>query len=479
MESVEVCECPGAKKRKLDVEPPTLPVEIWIGIFERLSAWQLLRVRLVCQRWRDIVDGSRGLVAKFTVRFVPQFIDREYQPGHLFPAAKVFMKQVKIAAVGCWWVPFGAYLTDITLDECKIMLRNLLTMLRVTPNLKYLNLYDASVECHEANPVPDFRLDKLETLCIDSVNREENLEVFRQICPNVKNLKIVTNYTSFHDQLPFLRHVVDFVGVWNTSLEQLETDGVDLMLIELTQLPQWNLKGLILQGSAISCGPELDEIGLLLPKLTNLMLTFKHRAEIQPTFLTPLAAGLRILKLSAEDSEFQIINFAGLECPHLKSLDLNGIHFDGHRLQTFLAGSPKLRILSLTSCNFCCWRDLFRAIGTCKRLLQHLCISRVTVSQISSDHGFLDYLDEMRHLGLSGSKMSQEMVCTLLRLCPRLEVLHLQAMQLTDAEVVHVLCQKLRHLVRVKIENCAISEQAINSIRQGCVVQQKLEIIEF
>ncbi|XP_039434746.1 uncharacterized protein LOC120416914 [Culex pipiens pallens] len=500
-------QCRRGNKRKLastalQRDSPQLPAEIWVEIFNQLSSWQLLKVRLVCRRWRDIVDGS--LNARFTVRFPKlPIIDREYEPVQLpLPVIEFYFDQTRIAAVGSWWASFGPNLTGITMVECKIMLPNLLAMLRQTVNLTRLELHEVIVDMYEANPVPDFRLDKLQLLVIEGVNRAENLELFREICPNLGYLQLVSCYLDERSEA-FLRHVVDFVAVRHASLNSLEVDGDDLLLSELIKLRQWKLEKLVLRSGdfafgnvralvelcrmvpwlvelgvepGVSAWQEITRIGQLLPNLKKLELTLKGNHQNKPSFLTRMA-GLQVLQLKYDTLTTWFLDFDGIVCPHLHTLVLEHINCVDSRLAQFLASAPKLRVLSLSWCKFDCWTEIFRTIAPCRRL------QRLTLKCIEADdynRCFFDYLDDLRYLEVHKcDEIPQEMLATLLSLCPRLEELALTCLaDKIDEEILRVICEKLHRLVRVKIIGCELSERDAGYVRANCHVLESVLIAE-
>lgn len=249
------CEPPPQKVAKLvAVGQLTLPSELWTEVFGSLSAWDLLKVRLVCHRWRKLVNGSSTLRRKLVVQF-PEFImmDRDYAPSNLPPASVVMFSRAKIATVGSWWTSFGAGVVHLTMNRCNVLLPNMLSLLKLTPNLKELHLSDILIDTlDEAPAMADFRMEQMELLHIDLNYHGQNLGVFLELCPNLKDLALLCELYS--DEFKnLLQQLPSYLRKISATLESLQVIKTEHLLAELCCLDLPKLKRLHLNKCESRC----------------------------------------------------------------------------------------------------------------------------------------------------------------------------------------------------------------------------------
>lgn len=181
---------------------PELPPEIWTAIFNRLGCWQLRQVRLVCRRFRDIVDTCGSLVAKLTgvVTLERVRIDASYEPDRAFSSAgKCLLKHVLFVAVGPWWRSVGQNLAVLEMHSCQMKLSVLLDVLKQTPNLKCLVLEYLYFADGDSSITVDFRLDTVEKLTLVGIHGLVLPEMFCKICSRLKYLRIHFSHYYFLD----------------------------------------------------------------------------------------------------------------------------------------------------------------------------------------------------------------------------------------------------------------------------------------
>ncbi|EDS36779.1 conserved hypothetical protein [Culex quinquefasciatus] len=487
------CEPPPQKVAKLvAVEQLTLPSELWTEVFGSLSAWDLLKVRLVCHRWRKLVNGSSTLRRKLVVQF-PEFImmDRDYAPSNLPPASVVMFSRAKIARVGSWWTSFGAGVVHLTMNRCNVLLPNMLSLLKLTPNLKELHLSDILIDTlDEAPAMADFRMEQMELLHIDLNYHGQNLGVFLELCPNLKDLALLCELYS--DEFKnLLQQLPSYLRKISATLESLQVIKTEHLLAELCCLDLPKLKRLhlnkcesrcknnralveicrthptleVLDIEDVSASNEmiLHEVGALLPNLKWLAVKVPKAPGIQPSLeFTPQ---LRHLRLKGSTFVYPEPTFAS-NCPYLQELHLERVTFqEPDSLRRFLARSPNVRELRLEECKLGYWSCLLTAIRTQKQL-RRLTLRYLTVED--AGRCCIDYLDNLTTLELIGFKVHQQTMVELFTMgAGSLKQLTMVGLNDTlDFEVVDVMCQKLRRLSQLTIKNCTLSNEHCKQVRE-------------
>ncbi|XP_039450139.1 uncharacterized protein LOC120429064 [Culex pipiens pallens] len=175
----------------------SLPPELLANIFKFLSGNALRQVRLVCHRWRCVVSSYRALATRLALRLKrgngrgSYWMGQNFQPPPLVPVSSFAFVCWGIEGVDGWWPAFGRKLTVLTMTACTVRFEVFVAMLRVTPNLKCLELDVMSFE--GSWPVaPDFRLEHVEKLWMirvycEAFSVEDVIEVLTVMCPRVKD----------------------------------------------------------------------------------------------------------------------------------------------------------------------------------------------------------------------------------------------------------------------------------------------------
>lgn len=258
-------------------ELPQLPTEIWTSIFDHLSSKQLLTLRQVCQRWKNVINSNAPLLAKLTVTFPARLtICSTYKPANLPPAAKVHFKNVTITAIGPWWTPFGQRLTELKLSSySEVDHASLLAMLKHTPNLKSFELSESKMSGERPSGEVDFRLDKLERLVLCGIEDAAPVEVFRQLCSGLKRLRISWDW--FTEEQPVsAQEMVAFLQGLQDSLEELYVTCSEDSLVEFMKLDRLKLQKLTLAGDEHTDDDKskhlLMELCRMLPSLEYLKI---------------------------------------------------------------------------------------------------------------------------------------------------------------------------------------------------------------
>uniref|UniRef100_A0A1Q3EWW1 F-box domain-containing protein n=1 Tax=Culex tarsalis TaxID=7177 RepID=A0A1Q3EWW1_CULTA len=476
----KTCQWPEEEEPEL----PTLPAEIWLGVFQYFEEPDLLRVRSTCRRFRDLLEGCSALREKFLPRFPKGVrIDGSYTPKFLFPAASnIFFGNAKIFAVGSWWGPFGRGLTEINLSKCKCVLATLLAMLRETPNLREMLWNDIMMDTVDGSEV-DFHLDKMEKFIFKGKRDAKMLAVFEKLCPNLKILTISSDDLDDYES----DHAVSFVESVQNTLESLQITCTDCAINGLLKLDRLQLKQLVLDGYDISdnsvavefCrkipslkslhlqdgfslrGSDLKELGESLPNLECLSAHFPPQTQIVTTFLASLPVSLRHLALAGEQIEGITIPFTaatiGQGCPNLTQLALKDFNLAGDSLRQFAAKTPLLTSLALETVAMPDWPVLYAALAELTRLQQlNMTFVNTLAENTRGDEGFAE-LPAVKSLIVKGCNFTKKDLISMLGVLPHLRQLELYNMELVDDGVVAVICRKSGFLKELKIIGCALT----------------------
>lgn len=237
---------------KSDIYPP----EIWEHIFSYLTGLQLLRARLVCRRWRDIITGCPPLMRKVRIRLERKRIWRKYDlsdnfyvmnrnfnPTWLLSVTEIIFQDQLIAGIGSWWTRIAQKLTHLTLSGGFMDLSLLIVMLRQTPNMQSLQIRKS---CLTGTAELNFQFTKLHELHIDELRccgdeRTNLLDVFDKIFPRVKDLRIRKIWKEDFNVDKLLPPIRALAG----TLEALEVDDTAVSVLrdlpELTRLRRISL----------------------------------------------------------------------------------------------------------------------------------------------------------------------------------------------------------------------------------------------
>uniref|UniRef100_A0A1Q3EW57 Putative beta-tubulin folding cofactor e n=1 Tax=Culex tarsalis TaxID=7177 RepID=A0A1Q3EW57_CULTA len=476
---------------------PELPVEIWTEVFKGLSANQVLRIRLVCRRWKGIVDGSSVLMGKFTASFRDLAIDGDYEPVNLLPVFNVKFKDAKIRAVGTWWKAFGPSLTTIRIGkDCWIKPSVLMEMLKHVPNLKTLKLVNIILDLsfHETNVVPDFQLTKLEGLTIAGIEEDYFYEDVLKLCCNLKSLRF--DYKNFAP--PEAARSV--AGLHNT-LEELHLNATEEFLAELMELDRLKLKKLTLAGNEIEDKSVIIEFCKLQPdleyldvqdslhldeineaycndffqyfrKLEYLSICLGSNCQTGLTFLAHLTR-LQSLDLAGRHQDYPSCLAACSQLPNLRQLKLRDINFPDTALQQWLTKVPNLRAITIKDCKFDCWSDLLEALESVK-LLECATLKGITKVSETPFYYHAEFT-ALKSLHLSVCEMSPDFLGKLLGLCPGLREFRAKHVKF-DAEKLGIVCRELTQLDKLVFACCKLPKNAKNYVRENCRSLTELNI---
>ncbi|XP_038121591.1 uncharacterized protein LOC119770559 [Culex quinquefasciatus] len=342
---------PKVKLARMD-QPPPLPTEVWELIFQNLNGYYLKLARQTCSSWNRIILGSTRLMGKFLLSLTSaHFANHRKHVRALLATGGYTQAVFHMYGIGNhkprinWLVPLGLTLHTLSFETSGTQLL-LAQILKETPNLKRLDIIMDNRNTIDV--VPNFRLEKLEELSIRCFERPAKLIRFcRQICSRLTVLKVF----GLPSSEGFEPEVIAFVLEVRKTLQELETGLSSAIVDALEAMDDLRLTRANLIGSSQHClrllrsqpnlvqldisrgfgdlvVEDLDEILTLLPHLKTLAVRFKAYAS-QPSLSCQIPS---------------IIETLCIKYGHLHM----GSKF---RLNINIRNRPKLRHLSLSSCN--------------------------------------------------------------------------------------------------------------------------------
>ena len=223
------------------------PVNVLEEIFVKLSARQLLRIREICWRFKNIVENCATLRDKFHLEFGENLL---YNSGcRPLPASHVRIAYVTIHRSSIaensttyftnvpkdsfdtffwWWPKFGQTITELFINRAKIPL----DMLRYTPNVKHLDIYTL----HDFEPFSaDFTLDKIESFKFNVISSRSLVLLGQIITKPLRKIDFSLSY--------LFASVFEFVEARQEGLEDLRLGAMNTLIFDnILQLKQARLK---------------------------------------------------------------------------------------------------------------------------------------------------------------------------------------------------------------------------------------------
>lgn len=245
----EDSESEDSDEQKDEDNAPNLTVRIWAEILTNLNATQLANARLVCHRWKRIIDRSPSLVGKFVLSFPHgTTLDKHCELVRDVIASgmqhtQASLRKITLVGAAAWWPAVGGALISLNIADCKIPIDMLLDVLKLSPSLKRLDLTcGKNLYFHTVKAV-DFQLETLENLCLTDIQYVKTLDVFQQMCPRLKVLRIPgrSKLAGFIDKL------ICFIKATRRTLEEVAIGGGTDLWEKLS-----DLNGLLLKRATFS-----------------------------------------------------------------------------------------------------------------------------------------------------------------------------------------------------------------------------------
>ncbi|XP_038104523.1 uncharacterized protein LOC6042503 [Culex quinquefasciatus] len=464
----EDSESEDSDEQKDEDNAPNLTVRIWAEILTNLNETQLANARLVCHRWKRIIDRSPSLVGKFVLSFPHgTTLDKHCELVRDVIASgmqhtQASLRKITLVGAAAWWPAVGGALISLTIADCKIPIDMLLDVLKLSPSLKRLDLTcGKNLYFHTVKAV-DFQLETLENLCLTDIQYVKTLDVFQQMCPRLKVLRIPgrSKLAGFIDKL------ICFIKATRRTLEEVAIGGGTDLWEKLS-----DLNGLLLKRATFSyVAPErmvilsrnvpsieslsidwmkfedekLAKIGDNLPKLKSLTARIASPA----TFLNFMP---ELAQLSLNCSN-HVISFSDLELHNLTSITLRSTKLTDNWHRHF----PNMRSVALIKCTIDgSWSDLFLPVAQLGKL-QHLLLYKVSVAVASDDVYIPDYLDSLSLLEIRKCRLPKATLHALIRFCPMLVRIDLQRVQGVDDDIRLAIGEGLKYLKEISIDDCVV-----------------------
>ncbi|XP_038105044.1 uncharacterized protein LOC6050204 [Culex quinquefasciatus] len=439
-----------------------LPPELWELIFAHLAGKRVLVMRLVCHRWKTIVDRKRSLWNTLSVCVRYSTTNERFHPESLPPVTGFCVNWSTIEDVDCWWPSFGERLTRIKLGYGSVTLNLVVGMLRHTPNLTHLHL-SRFRETSEEEPVVDFQLERMEELYLEYSICDAFVETF----PRLRNLKMDLN----EGYQEITARLMNFV---QGTLEELDFKATPYLMKEIAKMERLKLKTLRFKGGcefAVQLSriqpslekiflilkastPDFCEIGKNLPDLKQLSVLIDRQGLLEPSFLANMS---QLQKLSLENYLFTMqLNFGPLKCPNLVELKLNQFHLVANSLPTFLAGSKNLQKLSLDSCVLESLLELFTTLVELPSL-RHLELKYLRMLNNDFNISTFQLTTNLESLHLSDCEnLTNKMVDWLATSSCRMKEVRLYRMPQVNDATIRNMCVKLPRLKKLALLICSV-----------------------
>ncbi|KAL9698723.1 hypothetical protein quinque_002164 [Culex quinquefasciatus] len=449
---------------------PQFPAEIWEHIFRFIPGSQLLQLRMICQRWSDIIMSSPSLMSRFYVQFKqPKGVlpmEDGYVPENLPPKAiKVLFHKCAIAGLGAvksWWPAFAMKLTELQIGLGQISAENLLWMLQQAPNLKKLIMFQVLLSGSGTGfGDTNVRFNRLEMFAVFHLRYEDKnyQDILVGLEHKFPSLKVLRLDVAIHKNEA---EILQSVRTLQSSLQRLHLPRGKNVLAKLCKMNQLRLKEL-----------QLD-------------LRFPQDLEQWTKFCKVQQQQLEQLTLTANQSEFLVET--GRVLRNLKRLSLT-LH--GDMEVSFLDAMPGLEVLEITadskidflahkSPNLTQFRlndveteDLFQYLQRSQKLAQiYLSGCRLGNREISVTRHFRS----LKVLSLEDITCDADLLVSLFGHSPLLEDLYLSWIKSLEDEHVLVACKRLRRLKKLSLVSIrGVTDESAQYIQRYCPVLEELE----
>lgn len=416
------------------------------------------RFRIVLQNFEELIDEEDWEESQ-------NRIDEEFDSPELLPVKTMDIRDYCIDVVDGWWPWFGQKLTYINMFRCQLDVQLLFEMLKGTVNLKKLIIYKTWFNGHAEEP--DFRLVKMEELSLEYLGFELDdvqtnmLDYFRIMCPRLRRLKIRDTQNTIN-----VHGLSRFIQALRSTLEGVEVNdpaAVDIL---------GDFSGLRLKQASIHLNPSFGMVKFF---------------RVQPL--------IEDLVIYAQDmNDDKVLCNIGRAVPKLRRLTLPGLKFTTTFNIGFLNFMPNLEYLSMNGSNYC-HKLVMSNSGNAR--LKELYASGLEIE------GFMKYLERspqvrsivfyecfleacqnsagevilnhVKTFEVSGCGwVSCEMLEILYRQCPMLENITLGYEDRYNDEVVLMTCERLKHLRKLSMTRCRITDASVEHI-----IQHGLSLEEF
>ncbi|KAL9695749.1 hypothetical protein quinque_015034 [Culex quinquefasciatus] len=415
-----------------------LPPELWSQIFAHLKPHQLLRIRLVCHRWKAIADRVRSLWARLRIKFPQEVtLDENFRP-FIAPAADVQLEAVRIVTVDSWW---PTHLTCVRMRGCHVSLQSFLGMLRRTLNLTQLELIYVEFTSGGNPEDVDFRLEQMKSLELIHLkttvsNDRATARLIESVQDTLQRLKLwMTPYVLQKMSL------LERLQLKSVELTDLQEDEYALSVSRI----QPSLEELLV---TIRRNSVLCEIGTNLPGLKRLTVGLVEEDGLDFLATMPLLEELDI------GGGQEALNFNGFHCPNLTKLTLDGVELVVSSLRSL---SSKLKELKFEKCAMDSWSDLLAVLAAQSSLL------RVDLWFVQFENRAIPTNSPPPQTNLEYLRIypvtpfTNKMLLHLTEMTPHLTTLALTSMPRVGDATVRKLCRQLPRLAQLTLDFCSVT----------------------
>uniref|UniRef100_A0A182NID7 F-box domain-containing protein n=1 Tax=Anopheles dirus TaxID=7168 RepID=A0A182NID7_9DIPT len=399
--------------------------------------------------------------------------------------------------------------------------------------LRSLTIKSTKFDDHRLYNTPiDFRLERLHSLTIrSSYVYDAFFQLFKRICPNLKAIKLTfSSYERWGEQLvDFVATLSDTLEA--LTLSYTKATGVMLQhigRIENLRLRKVSLKScfgikesdilllarvqptivhLNLDNLFSASEQFLQALSAFLPQMKRIKLRVSRIYNLHRSFLVNMPQ-LNYLKITDSTQMKGNLDLSAYENPYLDKLFVSAAMFSRNTLPRFFERCPNIRSLTLYQCTYENIHDLQLAFSHLKGLeylnlqrttdigdsffnrdvfdtivmpfervrfypianLRRLCYLNLSHCRDLSDQALMALRFPMlRKIDLRGLHITEAGVETLVRDCPQLEYVLVDACKRVCDTAVLYLCRDLRNLRMLNLESCkAITDLSVEHIVRHC-----------
>ncbi|XP_041771966.1 F-box/LRR-repeat protein 2-like [Anopheles merus] len=400
-------------------------------------------------------------------------------------------------------------------------------------NLRTLTIKSIKLDDHLIYDTPvDFRLERLHTLTIRSSFVYDALfHLFKRICPNLKAIKLTfSSYERWGEELvsfvATLRATLEAITLSYTKatgvilqqigrIEQLRLRKVSLKscfaikendILLLARL-QPTIVHLNLENLFSASEQFLQALSAFLPQMKRIKLRVARITNLHRSFLANMPQ-LNYLKITDATQLKGNLDLSAYENPALEKLFVSAAMFSRNTLPRFFERCPNIRSLTLYQCTYENIHDLQLAFSHLKGLeylnlqrtidigdsffnrdvfdtivmpferirfypianLRKLCYLNLSHCRDLSDQALMALrFPLLKKIDLRGLHVTEAGIASLVRDCPHLEYVLVDACKRICDQAVLYLCRDLHSLRLLNLESCkAITDQSVEHIVRHC-----------
>ncbi|XP_053674449.1 F-box/LRR-repeat protein 2-like [Anopheles nili] len=400
-------------------------------------------------------------------------------------------------------------------------------------SLRTLTIKSTKFNEHRFYNVPlDFRLERLHSLTIRSSFVFDTLfQLFKRICPNLKAIKLTfSSFEHWGEQLvdfvatlrrtleaitlsytkansTILHHIgrIEYLRLRKVSLKScFDLKENDILLLARLQPTIVHLN---LDNTFSASEQFLQALSAFLPQMKRIKLRVARIMNLHRSFLVNMPQ-LNYLKITDTTRVKGNLDLSSYENPSLEKLFVSAATFSRNTLPRFFERCPNIRSLTLYQCTYENIHDLQLAFSHLKGLeylnlqrtfdigdsffnrdvfdtivmpferirfypianLRKLCYLNLSHCRDLSDQALMALrFPLLKKIDLRGLYITEAGIATLVRDCPQLEYVLVDACKRICDDAVMYLCRDLRNLRLLNLESCkSITDLSVEHIERYC-----------